>query len=196
MRACALLAPTSTQRVLDVGSGVGKLCLVGAATTRATWTGAELDVDMIREAREAARQMGLDDRATFLHQDATQLDWTAYDAIYFFNPFAEGFVKRYLDITARMQRFFLTLERARRRLLTTRPGTRIVTYHGIGGEMPDGFTLLHREAARQDSLCLWIRNDASAQTGVELSPSASPGELRLRDTKLLELLERRRAICP
>jgi len=159
MRACTLLAATPTTRVLDVGSGIGKLCLVGAATTRATWTGAELDADMIREAREAARYMGLDARATFLHQDATQLDWTQYDAIYFFNPFAEEFVKRRLDLTARMDRFFLTLERARRQLLTTLAGTRVVTYHGIGGEMPDGFTLLHREPAREDSLCLWIRNE-------------------------------------
>jgi len=41
-----------------------------------------------------------------------------------------------------------------RRLAAARPGTRVVTYHGFGGEMPPGFERVRRDA---DELSLWIR---------------------------------------
>jgi predicted RNA methylase len=158
VRACSLLAPTPDCRVLDVGSGVGKLCLVGAATTKASWVGVESNGEMVRAARDAARSMGLEARVTFLHEDATRLDWTRFDAIYFFNPFAEESWASHGDVAFRMGKFFRMLERVDELLLTTRPGTRVVTYYGIGGSMPSGFTLIHREPARQSALCLWTRN--------------------------------------
>ncbi len=55
---------------------------------------------------------------------------------------------------------FRTLERVDELLLTTRRGTRVVTYHGIGGTMRFGFGLIHREPAWQSDLCRWTRNSA------------------------------------
>jgi len=157
MRACALLAPTATARVLDVGSGVGKLCLVGALMTPATWVGVETEEEMVRVAERAARRLRVADRAHFVHGDATTLDWTAFDAIYMFNPFAEGLLAAKFEPGAH-ERFARNVELARRHLASTRPGTRVLTYHGFGGQLPPGFELVHQEPARLDHLCLWLRS--------------------------------------
>jgi SAM-dependent methyltransferase len=156
VRACALLAPHAGQRVLDVGSGVGKLCLVGALTTRATWVGVETEPEMIRVAENAARRLQIADRAQFVHGDANSLDWSAFDAIYMFNPFAEGLLEAREHPEAH-DRFTENIEHARRQLAATAHGTRLVTYHGFGGQLPPGFELVHTEPARQDRLCLWMR---------------------------------------
>ena len=155
-RACALLAPQPGESVLDVGSGVGKLCLVGALTTGATWVGVESEPHMIRAAEAAVRRLQLGQRVRFVHADATAIDWTAYAAIYMFNPFAEGLLHARTNAGAH-DRFALNIERTRERLASTPIGTRLVTYHGFGGQVPAGFELAHDEPARQDRLCLWVR---------------------------------------
>ena len=53
-RAAALLAVDPTTRVLDVGSGVGKFCLIGALTTRATFVGIEQRENLVTVARDTA----------------------------------------------------------------------------------------------------------------------------------------------
>ena len=156
LRACALLAPQPDERVLDVGSGVGKVCLVGALTTRATWVGVETEAQMVRAAEAAARRLQLGDRVRFMNADATEIDWSGFAAIYMFNPFAEGLLDARRNPAAR-DRFALNIERAKAQLARTHAGTRLVTYHGFGGQVPAGFELAHEELARQDRLSLWVR---------------------------------------
>ena len=156
-RACAMLAPTADQVVLDVGSGVGKLCLIGALTTRATWHGIERDRRMVRAANVAARQLEVADRARFEAGEVAELDWTRFDAFYLFNPFAEALGARHVDPVIRQGTYLETIAVVERKLSAVRIDARVVTYHGFGGELPSGFELVHREEARADELCLWIR---------------------------------------
>lgn len=157
LRATALLAPGRCRRVLDVGSGVGKLCLIGAATTSATWFGIERDADMVRTANAAAAFMHLEHRLRFIHGDITALDWTTFDAFYFYNPFAELLYTGDDDALARRERYVATIDFVQQQLAESAPGTRVVTYHGFGGEMPAGFDNIHREVAREDELCVWLK---------------------------------------
>ena len=161
LRAAALLAPGHCARVLDVGSGVGKVCLIGAATTSATWFGIEQDADMVGAANTAAGQMRIERRARFIHGDLDAVDWTTFDAFYLFNPFAEILHASAGDALTRRERYVASIDFVQRRLADTAPGTRVVTYHGFGGEMPLGFDLIHREAAREDELQLWIKRTAA-----------------------------------
>jgi 16S rRNA G966 N2-methylase RsmD len=156
-RACALLAPVEGSRVLDVGSGVGKLCLVGALTRNASWVGVESEARMIRAAEGAARRLGIEQQVAFRHGDATSFDWAEFDAIYLYNPFAEELFRTGVDAMERRERYIHAIERAQHCLAATTPRTRIVTYHGFGGDMPEGFELVHREPAHEDQLCLWVR---------------------------------------
>lgn len=156
-RACHLLAPSPGRRVLDVGSGVGKLCLVGAITRHAQWVGVERDRGRVEIARQVAQRLGVEHDVEFLEGDATAVDWSAFDSIYLFNPFADHLVDRNVDVMSRRERYVRLVERAQKRLIETRPGTRVVTYHGIGGDVPAGFELVHREPAGEDQLCVWTR---------------------------------------
>ncbi|MBL9018950.1 MAG: class I SAM-dependent methyltransferase [Myxococcales bacterium] len=156
-RACSLLSGGASRRVLDVGAGVGKLCLVGALTTPCAWTGIESDERMVDAARRAAAALGVESRVTFVHGDATAHDWSEFEAIYLFNPFAEILTDSRLDPMMRRDVYVETVARAQSRLVETRPGTRVVTYHGFGGEMPTGLALLERHPAELDELCLWVR---------------------------------------
>ena len=152
VRACAMLAPAA--RVLDVGSGVGKVCLIGAATTTSAWVGVERDPEMVRVARRAAIKMRVEQRASFTVGDITGVDWSAFDGFYLFNPFAEILFCDGGDAAARHQSFARYIELVQHQLGSVPPATRVVTYHGFGGEMPPGFERVRRDA---DELSLWIR---------------------------------------
>lgn len=157
LRAAALLAPTPNRKVLDVGSGVGKLCLIGAAVTHATWFGVERDEHMVHAARDAAMRMHLEQRTYFIHGDITCVDWTMFDSFYLFNPFGEMLAFGTEDALTRRERHVAAIDFVQHQLSRTVEGTRVVTYHGFGAELPPGFDLTHREPARDDELCLWVR---------------------------------------
>jgi len=168
-RACALLAPRSGSRVLDVGSGVGKVCLVGALTTDSQWFGIERDSEMVQAAIEAARKLRVEARAHFLLGDMTSVTWSEFDAFYLFNPFAESLFTADSDLDAlgRREAYVENIEFVQHQLSSVGPGTRVVTYHGFGGDMPPEFDLVQREPAREDALCLWIRRGARRRAVVD-----------------------------
>ena len=62
-------------RVIDLGSGDGRI-VIGAALMNPKLTGIGVDIDakLVREATEAARKEGIDDRVQFLHQNAFDAD--------------------------------------------------------------------------------------------------------------------------
>jgi len=158
MRAAELLAPEPSLRVLDVGAGVGKMCLVGALVTGATWWGIEQDQVLVAAANHAAWALDIDCRTRFVHGDGSRLAWDEFDALYFYNPFTTLMLAPHASPFVRYATIQNTLRRVEQRLATTREGTRVVTYHGFGGKLPAGYTLISREPAGGDVLELWIRD--------------------------------------
>jgi SAM-dependent methyltransferase len=164
-RAVALLVDRPGVRVLDVGSGVGKVCLVGALTSDARFHGIEQRAHFVAAAGAAAAGLGLGERATFVCGDAVAADWRPFDAVYLFNPFAEFFDTLLdpfdgdADATdpIDLDRHTAYVAGVRDRLAEARPGTRVVTYAGFGGDFPAGYRLEHAEPARDHTLELWIR---------------------------------------
>jgi predicted RNA methylase len=162
VRAAELLAPTPDVRVLDVGAGVGKVCVIGALVTGATWWGIEQDAVQVAAASRAAWALDVTRRTRFVHGDGSRLSWDEFDAIYFYNPFSTLMLAPHASPFVRYATIQSTLRRIEQRLATTRPGTRVVTFHGFGGKLPPGFTLISREPAGDDVLELWIRDAPSA----------------------------------
>lgn len=158
-RAAALLSRGPSSRILDVGSGVGKFCVIAALTTAGTFVGIERWGEMVDVARATARRAHAS-KATFIHARVEDYGWRNFDGVYLFNPFAEferpdvrtrglvladpGEYERLVSFTQE------TLDRAR-------PGTRVVTYHGFGGAMPRSFRLVLREKLETDFLECWER---------------------------------------
>jgi hypothetical protein len=141
--AARLLVRTPGTRVLDVGAGVGKLCLVGALVTPGVFHGLEQNASFVQIARAAA--WCLHQPATrFHHGDLGSVDWRRYDAFYLYNPFGD-----HPDVDAHVRL-------ARERLDAAPPGTRVATYHGFGGTMPPTYRLELEGEGAFEGLALWI----------------------------------------
>ena len=157
LRAAELLAPSPGVRVLDVGAGAGKLCLIGAIVTGAMWWGIEQDAVLVAAANHAAWALGIERRTRFVHGDGSRLPWDEFDAVYFYNPFTTLMLAPHASPFVRYATIQSTLRRIEQRLATARVGTRVVTYHGFGGKLPPGYALSLREPAGGDALELWVR---------------------------------------
>lgn len=159
-RAAAMLVEAGATRILDVGSGVGKFCLVGALRTKAQFVGVELREDLVLIAREAAKALGAP-RATFVHADVANFPFEGFDGIFLYNPFFEH--------VTRLRPIDETVERSRetyQRLVTTTVAklaelsnpAAIVTFSGFGGRVPpEVFEFLGEEAAGNDWLERWVK---------------------------------------
>jgi SAM-dependent methyltransferase len=157
MRAAAWLTEDPETRVLDVGAGAGKFCLVGALTTGGIFTGVELRPRLTLLATEVARRYGVK-RCRFVAGDAFELDWRDYDAFYLFNPFAEQLPGcSFIDdaIPRGPDHFHRYVDAVERRLDELPVGTRIVTYHGFGGRMPFSWAPVTSMRMHAGSLALW-----------------------------------------
>jgi hypothetical protein len=83
------------------------------------------------------------------------VDWAAFDALYFFNPFGEH------TLGGGEERFDRLVRLARRKLALVRPGTRVVTFDGLGGPMPAGYRFVTAEAWHGGMLKCWVRDERS-----------------------------------
>jgi SAM-dependent methyltransferase len=157
-RAAALLAPTPRHRVLDLGAGPGKFCIVGALSTGASFTGIEQRHHFVVAALELTARLQIPN-VHFIHANILDVDWRPYDSYYLFNPFAEqimGGIDDTMPVAPALYGFYIA--EVRRRLCDARSGTRVVTYHGFGGAMPSSFRLTRRERCGNDELELWIKD--------------------------------------
>jgi predicted RNA methylase len=170
VRVAELLAPLPRLRILDVGSGVGKVCLVGAAVTGATWWGIEQDAAQIAAANHAAWALDLDRKTRFVQGDGSRLAWDEFDGFYFYNPFTTLMLAPHASPFVRYATIQSTLRRIEQRLAAAPAGTRVVTYHGFGGELPAGYTRLVREPAGGDAIELWVRDVDPARPGEPREP--------------------------
>jgi SAM-dependent methyltransferase len=73
----ALLAPKASDRVLDVGSGIGGPSRFLAATYGCRVTGLDLTAEFCRVAADLARRTGLADRVDYRQGDATAMPFDA-----------------------------------------------------------------------------------------------------------------------
>lgn len=160
-QAARLLAPLPGMRVLDVGAGPGKFCIVAAfEVPGSTFVGVDLRPHLVRVARRLATRMAVTN-VMFLDGDALELDWSEYDAFYLYNPFGEQLVGNALALDSKLERlpsrFRHYVRATRERLARARIGTRVVTYHGFGAPAPHGYELVNTHPAAPYRLKLWIK---------------------------------------
>ncbi len=146
-------------KVLDIGSGAGKFCLVAASTTQGIFTGVEQRKDLADLATEIAVSNDIRN-VYFIHANITEIDFSEYNAFYFYNSFQENiepgaridedvetdtrYYERYSD--------YVNLE------LSKKPvGTRLVTYWSALYEVPENYRL--QFSAYNDMLKFWEKVD-------------------------------------
>ncbi|HVR01143.1 MAG TPA: methyltransferase domain-containing protein [Polyangia bacterium] len=159
-RAADLLTRAGATRILDVGAGVGKFCIVGALSTAAEFVGVERREGLVQVARRAAAQLG-STRATFVHANMDSFSFDGFEGVYLYNPFYEQ-ISKFLPLIDRdvgrsvaAHRYFVrtTIEK----LLAASPPLLVTAYHGFGGAMPPEFERMGAEPAGNDQLEMWIK---------------------------------------
>jgi SAM-dependent methyltransferase len=162
MRAARLLADRPGLRVLDVGSGVGKFCIVAAATVNASVIGLEHRPHLVAIAKRAAARIGVN--VDFKVGTLGDCDPRDIDCVYLFNPFSENLApaEDHLDESVELseRRFWRDIARMELFLRAASVGTRVVTYCGWGGAMPSEYRLERREA-HAGTLELWIKTNGA-----------------------------------
>ena len=157
-RIVSLLKMQQGEVLLDVGSGAGKFCLIGALTSPGDFVGVERRRNLVDVARAAQRKLRAT-RVQFLCGDALDVDWNPFDCIYLFNPFEEHL----MEATSRVDNSVSFskddharyVAETRKKLEGVPPGTRIAIYYGFGAPVPDSFSLMHSEVHDLGQLNIW-----------------------------------------
>ena len=159
-RAVELLVVNSKTRVLDLGSGCGKFCVVGSLISEGSFSGVEQRDWLVSVAAKLASVCGAE-RTSFIHANIEEIDWSRYNAFYFYNPFCENLypvelaIDSSINITADLYKKYVRL--TRKRLRQAAIGTRVVTYQGFGGSFPPGFQKVFVQDYGGRELALWIK---------------------------------------
>jgi SAM-dependent methyltransferase len=158
--ASKLLCDGAERRVLDVGAGCGKFCLVGALSSPGYYVGVERRKNLSAVAAESGARLKVTS-ARFIQDEAFNLDWRTFDAFYFFNPFyelREPDLRMDTTLDGKGEVDFIDhVNETLKRLDRLRVHTRVVTYHGLGGSMPSSYELVKRLSAGSSFLNLWIK---------------------------------------
>jgi hypothetical protein len=130
-------------KVLDIGSGVGKFCLIGAASTKGRFYGVEQRMELVKLSQKIAKKHYINN-VEFIHSNITEISFSGYDAFYFYNPFYENIDNSLLidhKIVLDEKLYFSYSEYVENQLKKTPVGTRLVTYWSKWIEIPEGFDL-------------------------------------------------------
>lgn len=143
--------------VLDIGSGVGKFCIVAGHSSNAQFTGVELRQEFVDISILLAQKLEVRN-VQFICSDINQIDFTQHTAFYYYNPFCELLSEKVLIDNQ------LTFSREKHRAyedyvfdqLNKMPlGTKMVMYCSPQFIMPPDYDL--KELYFEGTLTLWER---------------------------------------
>ena len=142
--AARYLANSKDIRVLDIGSGAGKFCMIGSVCTEGYFVGVEQRERLHLEAVRLAQEYKLTN-VSFINTNITNISFKDYDAFYIFNAFYEnislfgGSIDDEIELKRELYESYSLYVNAQ---LAAMPiGTRLVTYFSFGKEIPDNYTL-------------------------------------------------------
>ena len=154
-----LLRPDQDTKILDVGSGVGKFCILMSLLSDASVTGVEQRPRLHFIAQKTALRLGVH-HVNFTFGNAFEFDWSKFNTFYFYNPFQEHLAYEYsssIDSTIELDRRFYDqyITEVFQRLRDLNSGTKVVTYHGFGGEFPSAYRLIGSRGGKSGGVNLW-----------------------------------------
>lgn len=189
-RAAAWLDEAGATRLLDVGAGLGKFCIVASLWSGRRVTGVEQRPHLVEEGRALATALGAD--VELRVGDLSEVEPTGFDALYFYNPFAEHVAveqDRYDDTVALSEERYLKHARVVERWLRALPvGAHFVSYNGVGTRIPVAWEVTAQETVAGSLLRRWrkVRRDVDDEAVLEV------GEQLVPCRALLALAERYR----
>lgn len=153
--ASEFLVKTPGSKVLDIGSGAGKFCMVGAINTKGRFTGIEQRAGLVALSKTLAASYQLTN-VVFINANVIFVDFNEYDAFYIYNSFYENIDKRgNIDDTIILNPpLYDTYSRHTfAQLSACFQGVRLATYYTSTSIVPPSFTLI--DSLYDGQLKLW-----------------------------------------
>ncbi|MBT1710770.1 class I SAM-dependent methyltransferase [Fulvivirgaceae bacterium PWU5] len=142
-------------KVLDIGSGVGKFCMVGAALTHGHFTGVEQRSELVELSRMLSASYGLTN-TNYINANIISIDFRDYNGFYLYNSFFENMDPRNsIDKTISLSAGFYTTYGAHtsNKLSSLPSGVRLATYFTDEWIVPTNFELI--DTLFKGNLKLW-----------------------------------------
>ena len=146
VKASQLLVDKPSDKILDIGSGVGKFCCIGSSLTGAHFYGVEKRKTLTNVSNKIKATYKLK-QAHFINDDFTNVDFTQFNGVYFFNSFHENFDETcVLDETSKVslkayQQYHSDLMS---KLNECETGTKLVTFHTFKNKIPSSFQFIDK----------------------------------------------------
>ncbi|HTF18086.1 MAG TPA: class I SAM-dependent methyltransferase [Chryseolinea sp.] len=156
-RTAAFLVSEPGTKVLDIGSGAGKFCLIGAATTKGHFTGIEQRKELVALSGRLAATYGITE-VHFVHGNVMAIDFKAFDSFYLFNPFYENVrADKRMDnailLSPSLYESYSSYTSAKLAALPV--GTRLATYFTPASMIPSDFKEVG--SFEEDKLVFWTK---------------------------------------
>jgi 16S rRNA A1518/A1519 N6-dimethyltransferase RsmA/KsgA/DIM1 with predicted DNA glycosylase/AP lyase activity len=153
---CAdFITQENCKNILDIGSGVGKFCMITSALTGAKITGVEIRKNLHLYAQSIAQSYLLS-QVSFINQNITETDFSPYDCFYYYNPFFENIVlENTIDsaIPLKTQAFNAYTQFVKNELEKKEKGTCLMSYFTSHEHIPNAYQLIEHD--ENLSLSFW-----------------------------------------
>ena len=137
------LAKTANTKILDIGSGVGKFCIVGSMISNAHFYGIEKRNDLVNESNRLKNKLSLD-KINIINENIVNIDSSEFDSFYYFNPFCEQ-VAQYDLIDDKIKtsdaKYDIYEKYVFNQLEKAIVGSRLVTYYSSNFYPPSSFKI-------------------------------------------------------
>jgi SAM-dependent methyltransferase len=170
----SFLDAIGARRLLDLGSGPGKLCVAAALASRScSFVGLEQREQLAAAARNLARRFQVADRVEFMEGALGSVPLPAADVLYCFNPFGENLLGPEEWVDGRVElgwRRHVQDSGLLEDLFEEVPvDTWLVTYHRAGARIPASFKRIWSETTPPGTLRIWrkVRPDSGDRWHLE-----------------------------
>lgn len=157
-KVATFLAVSNDVKILDIGSGCGKFCLVAAHLYPQTkFYGIEQREGLVSLSGQLADQLQIKN-IFFTCDNITKVDFGQYDHFYFYNSFYENITtaQKIDDHLIYSEELYNYYNRYLYKQLDKKPaGTRLVTYHSFGKEVPRQYEIVNTDY--NEYLKFWIK---------------------------------------
>lgn len=156
-QAAEFLAELPGARILDIGSGAGKFCLIGCVHTDASFTGVEQRENLYKISNRMVKFYNLPN-IKFIHSNITDIEFRDYNAFYYYNPFYENIEKSYViddSVELKTQNYNLYTKYVKEQLDAMPKGTRLATYWSSHGDVPRAYSSQYR--SDNGLLEMWVK---------------------------------------
>ena len=151
------LEENDSMKVLDIGSGVGKFCIVGSLLSKHKFTGVEKRNNLFLQAKKTATFFKTEN-VHFINDNITNVNFHEFDAFYYFNPFCEqiaysDWIDKIVDYSE--EKYTHYVDYVIQELTKLPNGTKVITYCSHDFILPSSYTL--RNMKFEGQLLLWIK---------------------------------------